>query len=300
MRASTPGADASRGEEPPPESPLAGPSGGLTGSSIAVVCWRLSARPAGGAGGARPSGCAAPGPRSLTTCLTGCLPTLGSLEFRQHLFDRAQEMRAAAGLAPRPEEERPSEAAGTEQGESLICRYPPSLTRLRWPALLLPGAAGLSLGRCSSCAPARHGPADRAATAAVRRPRRWPGCSPTCCPSGPCLPCAARSVAGTSSPPHNHRYMIEVGSGLVPPEEVARFYRLQRDKDAWSGLPETDWNRRPRSFHRGVDCLRARDAPGVPASAHSATGRGCTGSGKSATRRSLIAPGGRCVPPTCG
>lgn len=45
--------------------------------------------------------------------------------------------------------------------------------------------------------------------------------------------------------PQSWRYTIEIGSHLVPPEEVAELYRSTRDRDAWSGEPPVSRTRRP-------------------------------------------------------
>ena len=84
-------------------------------------------------------------------------------------------------------------------------------------------------------------------------------------PSWPLLSLYSQVCRYRDSPPYERRYTITVGCGLVPPEEVARFYREQRDRDAWAGLPQVDFARQPRAFTAELLAFVAEQRPGVAA-----------------------------------
>jgi hypothetical protein len=190
-------------------------------------------------------------------------PTMMSLELRQHLFARTQQARAAAGFAPLAEEERPSQVPSAE-GETLSIQMPTVTIALDGQPIY-------------SEAPLVFGPDDTAvvrlrdAAQAIVQSTGCPGVEAVAwlladeLPLWPLLALRSQVCRWNGSPPHNHRYTIEVGSGLVPPDEVARFYRQQRDKDAWAGLPDCDWTNQPRAFTAELLAFVRDECPDVPA-----------------------------------
>ena len=190
-------------------------------------------------------------------------PTVMSLELRQHLFDRGQQARAAAGLAPRDEAERPSQGSTAEPGESL---------RLQIPTVTI----GLADRPFLSEAPLAFGTDDRALVKlreAAHAIVDYAGCHEVEAvawlladelPQWPLLALRSQICRWNAAPPHDHRYTIEVGSGLVSPEEVARFYRRQRDRDAWAGLPAGGWRNQPRALTSQLLAFVRDERPGVP------------------------------------
>jgi len=190
-------------------------------------------------------------------------PTVMSLELRQHLFDRGQQARVAAGLAPRGEAERPFRGSAAEPGESLSLQIPTVTSGLADRPFL--SEASLAFG------------ADDQALVALREAARaivnYTGCHEVEAvawlladelPQWPLLALRSQICRWNAAPPHNHRYTIEVGSGLVSPEEVARFYRQQRDRDSWAGLPAGEWHNQPRAFTAELLAFVRDERPGAP------------------------------------
>jgi hypothetical protein len=187
-----------------------------------------------------------------------------SPELRQAIFDQIQRARAAAGLAPLAEGKRPSAAGGAAEGETLSLQMPTVTVALDGQpfysqAPLVFGAADAALVGLRDAAQAIMGytgcpEVEAVAWLLADEPPRWP-----------LLALRSQVCRWNGSPPHNHRYTIEVGSGLVPPDEVARFYRQQRDKDAWAGLPDGGWHRQPRAFTAELIAFVRDERPGVPA-----------------------------------